>query len=157
MIDEISRITVETSVITSQFPSIVAELLHAKLKDGMKSEEQSTTQILELLELARTLPHITTVRPNIPLRKISYIFVFSMDIPSCNSKSNQTARCECPELDIQIRVAFLKRSNYTTNPHHISAPPNLSPVIQDFAERYHAPQHHCAFATRHRIIFRHGL
>ena len=143
-------------MIISQFPSIVAELLHVKLKDGMKSEEQSTTQIMELLELARTLP-LTTVRPKIPLGKISFIFVFSMDIPSCNSKSNQTARCECPELDIQTRVAFSKRSNNTTYPHHISAPPNLNLLLQDFAERYHAPQHRCASATRHRTIFRHGL
>jgi hypothetical protein len=66
--DEISRITVKTSVMTSQFPSIIAELLHAKLKDGMKSEEQSTTQIMELLELARTLP-LTTVSQKYPYER----------------------------------------------------------------------------------------
>jgi hypothetical protein len=71
-------------VIISQFPSIIAGLLHAKLKDGMKSEEQSTTQIMELLQLARTLP-LTTDRPKIPLGKISFIYVFSMDIPFCNA------------------------------------------------------------------------
>lgn len=159
IIDEISRITVETSVMTSQFPSIIAELLHAKLKDGMKSEEQSTTQILELLELARTLP-LTTDRLKIPLRKISFIFVFSMDISSCNSKSDckmRMSRARYPSTRGIIKDIKEDYLSVEKSPHHISAPPNLSLLIQDFAERYHAPQHHCASATRHRTIFRHGL